>query len=154
MVRLNKIGVLSYGYIMAVISAIASFLYILIMFPAIQTIMNLVMNGFRESMDYGMGYDAMGSGGMEGFGGLFVVLLIVTPIVGAITGFIAGCLGALIYNIAAKWTGGVELNFVKAPVIDYSGKSSMRVEEEPPSFQKEDSSVEPPDNDEIPQGNP
>jgi hypothetical protein len=142
MVRLQKIGILSYGYIMAVISAIVSFLYILIAFPAIQAIMNLVMNGFQDSMGYG----GMGSGGMEGFGGLFVVFLIVAPIVGAIIGFIGGCLGAIIYNIAAKWTGGIELNFVKAPVVDYSGKSSMQVEEEPPSFQKEVSSVEPTDD--------
>ena len=105
-------------------------------------IFNIITNGLNGSPDYGMEGLGMNSMANSPFGtGLFITLLILAPIFGALSGFIAGCLGALVYNIAAKWTGGSECSFVKAPVVDYSGKSSMRIEEEPTSFHKENASV-------------
>jgi uncharacterized oligopeptide transporter (OPT) family protein len=41
----------------------------------------------------------------SGFG---VILAIFFPIIYAIAGFIGGVLTAFVYNLVAKWTGGVE----------------------------------------------
>ncbi|HXK52330.1 MAG TPA: hypothetical protein PLE09_07350 [Caldisericia bacterium] len=145
MVRLTKIGILSYGYIAAVISAVISFLYVLLMFPMIQMLVKIFTNGVSESMDYGygmgMGMEGMGTPGFDGIStGLFVALIILAPIIGAISGFIFGCLGAILYNLAAKWTGGIECNFEKVPEIDYSGKPSAYSEIEKDSMHTEDTS--------------
>ena len=40
-----------------------------------------------------------------GFG---VVLAIFLPIIYAVAGFIGGVISAFVYNLVAKWTGGVE----------------------------------------------
>jgi hypothetical protein len=39
------------------------------------------------------------------FSGVFVIFL---PIIYAVVGFIGGVIAAFIYNLVAKWTGGVE----------------------------------------------
>jgi hypothetical protein len=39
------------------------------------------------------------------FSGVFVIFL---PIIYAVLGFIGGVIAAFIYNLVAKWTGGVE----------------------------------------------
>jgi hypothetical protein len=41
---------------------------------------------------------------------LFVVMLIVYPILGAIFGWIFGGLSALVYNLVTRWTGGIEFS--------------------------------------------
>jgi hypothetical protein len=41
-------------------------------------------------------------------GGAFIVLL---PVFYGIMGFIMTAIGCLIYNLVAKWTGGIELEF-------------------------------------------
>jgi hypothetical protein len=40
-----------------------------------------------------------------GFGLLFIIII---PIVYAIVGFIGGIISAVVYNVVAKWTGGIE----------------------------------------------
>jgi hypothetical protein len=37
--------------------------------------------------------------------------LIGMPLIGAISGFIAGIIGAFLYNLAAGWIGGIEVDF-------------------------------------------
>ena len=44
--------------------------------------------------------------------GVGVVFLIFVPLFYAILGFVGGALGALIYNLVAKFTGGLEMTFV------------------------------------------
>ncbi len=44
----------------------------------------------------------------QGFPGGFAVMAIVLPIMYAVLGFIFGVIGALIYNLVAHWTGGIE----------------------------------------------
>jgi hypothetical protein len=39
------------------------------------------------------------------FTGVFIIFL---PIIYAVLGFIAGVISAFIYNVVAKWTGGIE----------------------------------------------
>lgn len=47
-----------------------------------------------------------------GIGAIFAIFL---PIFYAIAGFIAGIISALVYNLVAKWTGGLELTFTDVP---------------------------------------
>jgi hypothetical protein len=52
----------------------------------------------------------MGNAPPSGFvAGLGVLALVLFPILYAIVGFIAGAFTAAVYNLVAKWTGGVEI---------------------------------------------
>jgi hypothetical protein len=42
--------------------------------------------------------------------GLGVASIIIVPIMMAIMGFIMGAIGAFLYNVAAKYVGGVQLD--------------------------------------------
>jgi hypothetical protein len=51
------------------------------------------------------------------FGGAAVIVMAVLfPILYGVMGFIAGAIGALLYNLFAKWTGGIELQLQAPPV--------------------------------------
>ena len=41
--------------------------------------------------------------------GMFVVGIVCVPIIYGMIGFVIGALGALIYNLIAKWLGGIEI---------------------------------------------
>jgi len=43
--------------------------------------------------------------GHGGFGAIFVIFI---PVIYAVAGFIGGIITAFVYNLVAKWTGGVE----------------------------------------------
>jgi hypothetical protein len=45
---------------------------------------------------------------------LFAILAVVAPFVYAAMGFVIGAGAALIYNLVARWVGGLELNFEPA----------------------------------------
>ena len=45
------------------------------------------------------------------FSGVFVIFL---PVIYAVLGFIGGVIAAFIYNLVAKWTGGVEFTTEEA----------------------------------------
>ena len=48
------------------------------------------------------------------FGLIFGIgAIILLPIFYGIAGFLIGLIGALLYNLVAKWTGGIELEFEK-----------------------------------------
>lgn len=50
-----------------------------------------------------------------GHGGLGAIFVIFLPIFYAIMGFIMGVITAFVYNVVAKWTGGLELTFMDVP---------------------------------------
>jgi hypothetical protein len=93
MYELKSVGVLRLGLIMAVLYALAGLIEGLIMGPLM----------------------AMAPAGTRGFPAFFGYGAIVFfPIVGAITGLIGGIIAGFLYNLVAKWTGGLLLNFVIA----------------------------------------
>ena len=51
----------------------------------------------------------------QGFSGAWLALfnIIITPVYFAIIGFVIGVICALLYNIVAKWVGGIKLEFEK-----------------------------------------
>lgn len=57
------------------------------------------------------------SAAMIGSAGLAVVALLL-PVFYGIFGFIVGAIGALLYNLFAKWIGGIELNLEPANPVN------------------------------------
>jgi hypothetical protein len=53
---------------------------------------------------------------MGAVGPLFLVILI--PLLYSALGFIGGVIAAAVYNVVAKWTGGIEFAVVDAPSAD------------------------------------
>jgi len=48
-------------------------------------------------------------------GGIGTIFFIFLPVVYAVMGFIMGIISAFVYNLVAKWTGGLELVFTDVP---------------------------------------
>ena len=94
----SRVGVLSYAKISAIISAIIGL--ILGIFYAI-----------LFSIIGATGAAATGEPSAGLFAGLGFAMIIVMPIFYGIIGFIFGALGAFVYNLVAKWVGGIELDF-------------------------------------------
>jgi hypothetical protein len=46
--------------------------------------------------------------------GMGVGFIIIFPIIYAVMGFVTGAIGALIYNLVAKWIGGIEVEVEEA----------------------------------------
>ena len=54
------------------------------------------------------------AGGMPAaFGGALMAVLI--PVIYGVMGFIGGVISALLYNLIARWTGGLEFEFKDVP---------------------------------------
>ncbi len=47
-------------------------------------------------------------------GGLLVLFALIMPFFYAAIGFVVGALGAFVYNLAAKWVGGIEIDLQPA----------------------------------------
>ena len=90
--RLKRVGVLSVGLVLgafyALFGIIAGFIITVISTAA------------------GDAFDAGGLGFLFGVGSIIVL-----PIVYGIIGFIGGLISALIYNLVAMMTGGIEMEF-------------------------------------------
>lgn len=88
---IRKVGAVSLGKIMGIIYAVFGLIA-----GAILTLVSL------------MGASAQGEG--SAFGALMGVgAIIILPIIYGVMGFIAGIISALIYNVAAGWVGGIDL---------------------------------------------
>lgn len=98
--RINKFGILSVAKIYAVMIFVISLL-IAIPYGLIIIVMSLT------GASLGRGSEAFAMGGVGVVAGIAVMIIL--PIMYAIIGFIAGVIGALIYNIFAKMVGGIEI---------------------------------------------
>lgn len=91
MKEIKKIDVLSFAILQAVVMAIVGLL---------QALFYAVVGSFI----------AMPGSNIAALGFIGIIMF---PLVLAISGFFAGAIGAFIYNIAAKWVGGVKINLVE-----------------------------------------
>jgi hypothetical protein len=49
---------------------------------------------------------------LMGHGGASAIFVIFIPIIYGILGFIGGIIAAFVYNLVAKWTGGIEFTLI------------------------------------------
>lgn len=77
-----------------------------VIFGLIAGILVVIMGAGVRSMMGGYGYGP-GYGMMGGFG---IAAIIVMPIMYGILGFIAGGVGAWVYNLISGWIGGIEID--------------------------------------------
>jgi hypothetical protein len=94
--RIRNINPIQYAIVNAVLCAL----------------IGLILGVFFGLFSSAMGALAPGGGGMN-FGWLSIIIF---PIMYAVIGFIAGLIGAFVYNIVAGWTGGIEMTLSSAPV--------------------------------------
>ena len=104
--QVRRVGIFSYAKISAVITAAFGLI--------IGVIYGLIVIVFGAAILAGGGRDT----GAAGAGGIVVGLLIMVgvPIFYGVLGFIFGALWALVYNVAAGFVGGIELEL--EPVAD------------------------------------
>ena len=95
----KSVGVLSLGKIMGAIYGILGLLFMPIFLVA----------GIMSSLTGGKGA-AFGAAGA-------LVMAILLPILYGLIGFVAGAVGALLYNLFAKWLGGIELQLQAVPAL-------------------------------------
>ncbi len=113
---IKRIGVVSAGKITAIIAAIIGFLYgiaLSIFSFVISSLANSIGN--LSSIPSGSVPVTIPAGAFSGagisslFGLIGIVAIIVLPIAFAILGFIAGAIGAAIYNFTTSKIGGIEV---------------------------------------------
>jgi hypothetical protein len=97
--QVKRIGVFSYAKITAITNAAVGLL--------IGIIYGVMVIIFGAAMMAGGGRDTTAGGGVMLVVGLLI--MIGFPIMSGIAGFIAGAIGAVIYNVAAGFVGGLEL---------------------------------------------
>ena len=103
-VTISRIGVLSLAKLQAVICCVLG-----LIIGVIYAVMLLFVGGMMavvgsKSGDTGAALGGLGFGLVGG-----IVMIIVLVIFYTIVGFIAGAISALVYNVAAKFLGGLEL---------------------------------------------
>ena len=94
---IKRFGILSVARINAAISLVIGL---------ILSVLWIVFTGVT-GVARGINSAAIGSAAMNGAGGLVVIIFV--TIIYAIVGFVAGALVALLYNVAAGWFGGIEM---------------------------------------------
>lgn len=97
--QIKRIGVLSYAKIQAVTSTFFG-----LILGVVYGLIFMVVGG---AIMAGGGRGSSGAGASSVVIGL--VMMVVIPVICAVFGFIGGAIGALIYNIASGFVGGIEL---------------------------------------------
>jgi hypothetical protein len=95
--KITKIGILSAAKIQGTILGLFGLCAGIIM-----TIISLIASTLMNSM----GNNTAGLG-------IGIGIAIIIPIIYGAIGFISGAVGAFIYNLAAKWVGGLEIDLEK-----------------------------------------
>ena len=91
--RLKSIGVVSFGTTLSIV------------YGGLGLIFGAIFS-FFALFGLASGFDSNIIGAMMGVGAI-----IIFPLLYGFFGFFIGCLTAWIYNLAAGWTGGIDMNF-------------------------------------------
>ena len=100
MYRVRRIGVISAANVMAAISLVITLTFVLL-----AALVVLPMGSFPVSLDPANPFDRtrVASGSIIGF-------LLIVPFVYAAIGWVMGALAALVYNLVARFIGGLQLD--------------------------------------------
>ena len=100
MYRVRRIGVISAANLMAAVSLVITLFFVLLV-----ALVVLPMGSFPMSLDPSNPFSRTNvpSGSIIGF-------LLIVPLVYAGIGWVMGALGALVYNLAARFIGGLQLD--------------------------------------------
>ena len=116
LVVLTRIGPVSLAKFQGIVFALIGFIVGLIMGLA-----SLVLGSLLGSLGTSGSHSAIGI-----FGGLGLAAILVIPLLYGAIGFIAGLISAWIFNMIAKWIGGIELNI--------NEKDTQPISNPPPTF--------------------
>lgn len=109
MTKIRRVGVLSMATTQAVLMMALSL--VIVLFYAIIGGSFLALGAASGASS--TGGSGLSPGQMAGMGiGMMIGLVIFVPIIYGSIGFVMGALGALVYNVVAKWTGGVEMELL------------------------------------------
>ena len=109
--RVRRIGVLSMATTQALIMTGITFLFMLVYALILGVVFGLgaVAASGSDSGDAPLVQ-------LAGFGiGMVILAVVMVPLLYGAIGFIIGALTAVIYNFAAKWTGGIKLDLQNEP---------------------------------------
>lgn len=102
LIKLKKLGILSVGYAGAFITAIVALLQIIMI--KVQSLMPLFAQTITDS---GMAPALQGMA--------FVLMLVLTPLMGLVAGFVGGAFLAAIYNLViSPITGGIRIELTES----------------------------------------
>jgi hypothetical protein len=103
---ITRVGILSLAKIQGIICAVVG-LIIGLIYGLVMVFMGTILAAVGSRGEGGGA--ALGGLGIGIIGGLFMIVVMV--ILYAVMGFVAGAISALIYNIAAGFMGGLELDY-------------------------------------------
>jgi len=121
-VQVKRVGVFSYAKITAVTMAAFG-----VIIGVIYGLIFMVVGG---AMMAGGGRGSSGAGASSFVIGL--VLMVAIPVISGIFGFIAGAIGAFIYNVASGFVGGLELELENMDGAGYAAPPSPNYGDQPP----------------------
>jgi Transmembrane domain of unknown function (DUF3566) len=98
-VQVKRVGVFSYAKITAVTNTAFGVI--------IGVIYGLIFMAVGGALMAGGGHGSSGAGASSFVIGL--IMMVAIPVISGIFGFIAGAIGAFIYNVASGFVGGIEL---------------------------------------------
>ena len=99
--RLIHVSPLQAGIVFSAVSAVNSLVFLLPMFFFVGLVSSLAHHAMAGTQGFQQNANPFGLL----FGGIGLIIL---PVTYAIFGFIFGIIAALVYNLVAKWTGGLE----------------------------------------------
>jgi len=106
-VYLKKVGVLSLAKLQGLIGVIFGLITGIIFFIAFSIVGGTINSAAQQLGGNTMGGTPFIAGGLS--------MLIILPIAYGIMFFIVGIIGAWIYNLVAKWVGGLEIHLRESP---------------------------------------
>lgn len=102
MTVIKRVNPISIGKLQGILGAVIGLL-VGLMFAAISGLITPALEGVGQQAPRGLGV---------AMGGFAIILM---PITYGIGGFIGGIIGGFLYNIVAKWVGGIEIDLEQKP---------------------------------------
>ena len=122
--QIRRMGVFSCAKIYAIVMAAFG-----LVFGVLYGLFFMVIGGAMLAAGSGArGEGAAGAGGLV----IGLVMMVVIPIFYGVLGFVMGAIGALVYNIAAGFVGGVELELENVEGSTYAAPPSPNYGDQPP----------------------